>query len=86
MQIGKVVTNIVNNLNDVGRNASGAARRAKDFAATNFNKITKNDEFVNLKNNVNKNTVVGGVITVGAIVLAAKCIKGIIDKVSEYKK
>ncbi len=86
MKIGNLTSNIVNNLNDVGRNTASAAKQARDFVARNVNKVTTNDEFVKLKNNVNKNTLVGGVVAIGAIVLAVKCIKGIIDKVSEYKK
>ena len=88
MNIGNSINKfagVVDNLNDIGRKASATFGRAKSYAATNIDRVTKSDEFVNLKSNVNKNTIVGGAITAISLVLAIKCIKGVLDKVSEYK-
>ena len=83
--IGNVPSKIVDGLNEIGDKVATAAKDARAFAKDKFDTFTKNESVKNTINKVDKKTAIGAGVVVAALILAANCIKGVANKVSEIK-
>lgn len=83
---GNTSSKVVEGLNEIGGKASEGARRVRVFFADKKDAFVKSDLYKKVSPNVNKKTALGAGIVVAGLVLAFKCIKGVINKVSEIRK
>ncbi len=83
--IGNTSSKILNGLNEIGDKVTSSVKSTKVFLENKKDTFVKSDTYKNLSSKVDKKTVVGAGIVVAALILAAKCLKGVFNRVSEFK-
>ncbi len=86
MQVTNFSSRVVDGLNEIGTRISKGASKARGFVVEKTDSFVKSSVVQEVKKKANKETYIGLAAVVAAIVLAIKCIKGVVSKVSEVKK
>ena len=84
--IEKAPSSIVNGFNEIGRRVSDAAKATGRFASEKADAFVKSEPIKNAIDKVDKKTFIGMGVVLAGIILAANCIKGIANKISELKE